>query len=147
MLTSISIQEDTFPLKFTQPQGAGCNKRFYDYGCAVERFKNTNKTSVISQIFTNNCLCKKKVLKSEEELHKYLSNPLLPVKNFKHATARAADISLGGTVPDSVPKVLITFDKPEGTDNPCEFSALTRNTYDVAGFKPDIYGMRESGKG
>lgn len=74
-----------FVRKFTQPQGAGCNKRFYDYGCAVERFKNTNKTSIISQIFTNNCLCKKKALKSEEELHKHLSNPLFPIKNFKHA--------------------------------------------------------------
>lgn len=54
------------------------------------------------------------------------------------STARAADISLGGTVPDSVPKVLMTFERPDGTESPCVFSALTRKTYEVAGFNPEI---------
>ena len=56
------------------------------------------------------CCCWFKLLKLYLKKKKTLTLPL--------KTARASDISLGGTVPNSLPNVRITFDRPEGTDKP-----------------------------
>lgn len=47
---------------------------------------------------------------------------------FPLRTALAAANSDCGTTPFSAPKVFTTFDSPDGTDMPCEFSARTKNT-------------------
>lgn len=54
------------------------------------------------------------------------------------STLRAADSSDCGIMPFSVPKVFTTDETDDGIDNPCEFSARTRNMYDVAGFSSPI---------
>lgn len=59
------------------------------------------------------------------------------------STFRAADNSDCGITPFSAPKVFTTDDTDDGIDNPCEFSALTKNIYDVAGFSSPIYGIRK----
>lgn len=58
------------------------------------------------------------------------------------STLRAADSSDCGITPFSAPKVLTTDDTAEGIDNPCEFSARTRNMYDVAGLSSPICKMK-----
>lgn len=54
------------------------------------------------------------------------------------STLRAADNSDCGITPFSAPKVFTTDDTDDGIDNPCEFSARTRNMYDVAGLSSPI---------
>lgn len=58
---------------------------------------------------------------------------------FPLRTALAAANSACGTTPFSAPNVLITDERLDGTDNPWAFSALTKNTYEVAGFNSVIY--------
>lgn len=51
---------------------------------------------------------------------------------------------MGSTTPLlSLANVLIALDTADGSDRPYEFSARIRKTYDVAGFRSDIYGERE----
>lgn len=54
------------------------------------------------------------------------------------STLRAADNSDCGMTPFSAPKVLTTDDTADGMDNPWEFSARTKNMYDVAGLSSPI---------
>lgn len=54
------------------------------------------------------------------------------------STLRAADNSDCGITPFSAPKVFTTDDTADGIDNPCEFSARTKNMYDVAGLSSPI---------
>lgn len=54
------------------------------------------------------------------------------------STLRAAVSSDCGMTPFSVPSVFTTDETDDGIDRPCEFSARTRNTYDVAGFSSPI---------
>lgn len=55
------------------------------------------------------------------------------------STLRAAESSDCGIMPFSAPKVFTTDETDDGIDNPCEFSARTRNIYDVAGLSSPIY--------
>lgn len=59
------------------------------------------------------------------------------------STLRAADNSDCGMTPFSAPKVLTTADTADGIDNPCEFSARTKNIYEVAGFSSPICNRNE----
>lgn len=61
---------------------------------------------------------------------------------FPLSTLRAADSSDCDIMPFSAPKVFTTDDTDDGIDNPCEFSARTKNIYDVAGFNSPIYVNR-----
>lgn len=63
------------------------------------------------------------------------------------STARAAANSDCGTTPFSAPKVFTAADKPDGTEMPCEFSARTKKTYDVAGLSSLICKLSASEKG
>lgn len=54
------------------------------------------------------------------------------------STLRAADNSDCGITPFSAPDVFTTDDTADGIDSPCEFSARTKNMYDVAGFSSPI---------
>lgn len=56
---------------------------------------------------------------------------------------RAADSSDCGIKPFSAPNVLTTDDTADGIDKPCEFSARTKNMYDVAGFSSPIWKWKK----
>lgn len=51
---------------------------------------------------------------------------------------RAVANTFGGTILLSVPNVLNTLDNGDGMESPYEFSARTKNIYDVAGFSSVI---------
>lgn len=122
-----------------------CEEKLLETACTFTKFTQSRHESLL--LLQHNTLItflsgwRRWRCETEQNKIQQLARIAKSIITLPLSTARAAANSDCGTTPFSVPKVFTAADKPDGTEMPCEFSARTKKTYDVAGLSSLICKM------